>query len=585
MNEARHASVIAVAQSHRAWHTARMSLRPLIALALCGACATSPSTSAPPTSWDEQVNDFIEQWFKRHPEAAVEAGRHEYDGQIADLSLATFQEQIDWLKAERERFERFPAEQLDERRRHEREYALAVVRNKLFWTEALRWYQKSPLAYSDVFDPEAYVARDYAPLEKRLDGYLKLLESVPHAVEQIEANLSSGPMPKPYSEVGKLVYSGYADFFAKDGPQVFAALKDQKNLAAASQAATQALRGLAAWMGKKNAAEDAPFALGAERMAQLLAETEAVTAPLAKIEALGRADLEKNLAALAADCAKVAPQKPLTACVAQVDANKPPEGPVAGASRQLVSLKRFVIEHDLVSVPGDEDAKVKETPPYERWNAAAIKIPGPFETGLPSWYVIAPPDPAWTKEEREGYVMGEAPLLSVSVHEVWPGHFLNYLHAKRSGSVLGRLFVGYAFGEGWAHYTEEMMVDAGLGSGDPQLHIGQLQMALLRDVRLLSAIGLHSGTMTVDQSEKLFVEKGMQDPANAKQQARRGTFDPGYLNYTLGKWMIRKLREDWCAEHGGRGGWKPFHDQFLSYGGPPIPMVRTWMMGVPGEVL
>lgn len=554
-----------------------------VLLLLAAACATTPGGGKTSPSWEMEVNDFIEGYFKRHPEDAVQAGRHEYDGVVPDLSEAAHQEEIAWMKTMRQRLQGYALE-LDPAQQREREYLLAVIRKRLFWSEELRWYQRSPLAHTDVFDPEAYVAREYAPLEQRLKGYVKLLEGTPRAVEQLKANLAGRPMPKPYSEVGKLVFGGYADFFAKDGLAVFASVKDQGNLVAASAAASAALRELSQWLAQKNATEDASFALGAEAMARMVAETEEVTVPLSRLEELGRADLERNLAALATECAKVAPGKSLVDCVAAVHAKKPPEGPVAGATRQLVSLKQFVIEKDLVTVPGGEDAKVKETPPYERWNAAAIKIPGPFEKGLPSWYVIAPPDPAWSQKERDEYVMGEADLLAVSVHEVWPGHFLNYLHAKRSSSMIGRLFVGYAFAEGWAHYTEELVIEAGLADGKPEVHIGQLQEALLRDVRLLSAIGLHTGTMTVEQSVQLFQEKGMQDTGNAKQQARRGTFDPAYLNYTMGKWMIRKLRDDWCASRGGRAAWKQFHDEFLSYGGPPVPMVRRWMLGS-GEAL
>jgi uncharacterized protein (DUF885 family) len=165
------------------------------------------------------------------------------------------------------------------------------------------------------------------------------------------------------------------------------------------------------------------------------------------------------------------------------------------------------------------------------------------------------------------------------VHEVWPGHFLQYLHANRSQSKVGRLFVGYAYSEGWAHYTEEMMWEAGLGEGDPETHIGQLIEALLRNVRYLSAIGLHTQGMTVEESEKMFRDSAYYDPGNARQQAARGTYDPAYLNYTLGKLMIRRLRDDWTKDRGGREAWGEFHDEFLSYGGPPIPLVRRAMLG------
>jgi uncharacterized protein (DUF885 family) len=222
---------------------------------------------------------------------------------------------------------------------------------------------------------------------------------------------------------------------------------------------------------------------------------------------------------------------------------------------------------------------VHESPPYQRFNFAYIDIPGPYEKGLPSIYYISPPDPSWPRAEQLAYVPGAADLLFTSVHEVWPGHFLNFLHSNRVPSTFGRIFVGYAFAEGWAHYTEEMMWEAGLGGGDPETHIGQLMNALLRNARYLSAIGLHTRGMTVAESERLFREEAYQDAATARQQAARGTYDPAYLNYTLGKLMIRKLREDWTRDRGERSAWRDFHDRFLSYGGPPIPLVRRAMVG------
>lgn len=180
---------------------------------------------------------------------------------------------------------------------------------------------------------------------------------------------------------------------------------------------------------------------------------------------------------------------------------------------------------------------------------------------------------------RDAFVPGVQDLLFTSVHEVMPGHFLQFLHANRSPSIFGRIFVGYAFAEGWAHYAEEMMWQAGLGSGSAETHIGQISNALLRDCRYLSAIGLHARGMTLDQSYRLFREQCYQDEGNARQQAARGTYDPAYLNYTMGKLLILKLRQDWTASRGGRKAWKQFHDQFLSYGGPPIPLVRREMMG------
>jgi uncharacterized protein (DUF885 family) len=279
------------------------------------------------------------------------------------------------------------------------------------------------------------------------------------------------------------------------------------------------------------------------------------------------------------------PGKSLAECAAVVNAEKPAGGPVAGARVQLVQLRQFVAARELVTIPGTEEALVEEAPPHKRWNQAFIEIPGPYEPSLPSIYYIAPPDPRWSAEERRGYLPGRLDLLFITVHEVWPGHFLQFLHANRSARALGRVFVGYAFAEGWAHYAEELTWEVGLGPDDAKLHVGQLLNALLRDVRFLSAIGLHTGGMTVAASEQLFREQALSDPANARQQAARGTFDPAYLNYTLGKLIIRKLRADWTAERGGRAAYRAFHDRLLSFGGPPLPLVRKAMLGTASDAL
>ena len=238
-----------------------------------------------------------------------------------------------------------------------------------------------------------------------------------------------------------------------------------------------------------------------------------------------------------------------------------------------------VLEQDLVSIPGDEVALVAEAPPYQRANSAYINIPGPWEKDQPSIYYISPPNPEWPEDVQAAYIPGESDLMFTSVHEVWPGHFLNFLHAKRADWFYGRVFVGYAFAEGWAHYTEEMMLEAGLRGADPATRIGQLSNALLRNARFLSTIGLHTKGWSVEDSRQFFVNEGLQAEGTAIQQAARGTYDPAYLNYNMGKLLIRKLREDWTATRGGRAAWREFHDTFLSYGGTPIPLVRQQMMG------
>jgi uncharacterized protein (DUF885 family) len=372
-----------------------------------------------------------------------------------------------------------------------------------------------------------------------------------------------------------------ASFLQNDVPKIFAPVADpqlQQEFAEANAAAVAALNSLHQWLESELPRATQTFALGPTRFQQMLWATERVQTPIAELERIGRADLERNLAALKKACARFAPGRSIPEALAIFNADKPKEGPVQAARDQLISLKDFVIAKELVSIPSKDSANVEESLPYMRWNSAYINIPGPYEKGLPAIYYIAPPDPSWTAQEQLDYIPPYSDLLFTSVHEVWPGHFLQYLHSNRVHSKFGQVFVGYAFAEGWAHYTEEMMLEAGLGGGNAATEIGELLNALLRNVRFISAIGLHTGKMTVADSEKMFREVAFQDAGNARQQAARGTFDPAYLNYTMGKLMIRKLREDWCAERGGREAWKAFHDEFLSFGGPPIPLIRKELL-------
>ncbi|HEX4496397.1 MAG TPA: DUF885 domain-containing protein [Thermoanaerobaculia bacterium] len=534
--------------------------------------------------WDHFVRSFLAGYFELHPTFGAGAGRHEFDGRLPDWSPEALARESDWLRAERERAEQFDPETLDERRAFEREMVKVVVDSDLFWLEAAEWPRRNPLFYAGPLDPSLYLTRDYAPLAERLRAFVDWAREVPRAAGQVKANLLT-PMPRPHAELGEMTFGGLAGYLESDVPPLFAAVDDpalQADFREANAAAAQALCELGAWFHAEippEGSDAGEFRLGADLFARMLRETEKVDVPLAELEAAGRRELDRNLASLREALAAFAPGVPVAEALARVSARKPAEGPVEAARRQLAGLRRFVEEKGLVSIPGEEEALIAEAPPYQRWNSAYIDIPGPYDRHLPSIYYIAPPDPAWSPAEKEQYIPNEADLLFVTIHEVWPGHFLQFLHSNRTESELARLFVTYGFAEGWAHYSEELMWEAGFGGGDPYLHIGQLQNALLRNVRYLVALGLHAGTMTLDEAEKMFREEGLQDPANARQQAARGAFDPGFLNYTLGKLMVRKLREDWTAERGGKDAWREFHDRFLSYGGPPVPLVRKAMVG------
>jgi hypothetical protein len=291
--------------------------------------------------------------------------------------------------------------------------------------------------------------------------------------------------------------------------------------------------------------------------------------------------LLRNQRALLEAAHAFAPDKPLADALAAATADRPPASEVVALGReQVVTLRAFLDAHPIVSIPSDEQAEVGESPPFLRMNFASINQPGVFETRpLPSFYFISPPDPKWSEAQQLAYVPSRHGLLFTTIHEVWPGHFLDRLRRVRLTSKILRSFGSYASNEGWAHYAEEMMWDEGVAGKEPRAHIAQLLQALMRDGRMLSAIGLHTQGMTVADAQKLFVEQAFQDVGTARQQATRGTLDPMYLNYTLGKLMISKLRADWQTKMGAAYSLRAFHDHFLSYGDAPLPLIRRAMLG------
>jgi len=568
--------------------------------------ACNQSTPPPPkpkgpspasVAWLKQSNAFIEGYMLARPSFAVQAGRHEFDGQLPDLSAHGIKREIAWLHDQRDQISAVDPTTLEPRERFDRAYLLAVLDKDLFWIEKTQFPFSNPGWYLDQIDPDVYLSRNYAPLNVRMKSYIKYARGIPRLAAAIKENLKS-PLPKTYVELGIAQFGGLADFYAKNIAAVFAAVSDpdlQKQMADADTNAAAAMNALKDYLVAERKNANDKYAFGPDLFAQMVKQTEQVDLSVDKIEAAGRADLDRNTAALKAECNTYAPKVSLAQCVAKMAANKPKAGPVEEARNQLKVLKEFIAQNNVVSIPSNDEALVAEAPLYNRSNAAFINTAGPYDQGVASTYNIAPPDPKWSKAEQASYIPGEAALLFTSVHEVWPGHFLQFLHSNANKDKLEALWVGYAFAEGWAHYCEEMMIEMGLGKGDPEKHIGQLSEALLRDVRLLSTIGLHTHGMTVAQSEKMFREQAFQDPGNARQQAARGTYDPAYLNYTLGKLMIRQLRADWLAKGAAAGSaapsaeamgrWHEFHDKFLSYGGPPIPLLRKELVGEGGDLL
>jgi len=559
----------------------------LIAIAACHRAPPPKPAPTGPTPEELALDAAIEAFYGPHldfrPGLAIELGYHAYDGQVPDRSPAAIAAEIDRLRGALATFD--DAAAIPASRQIEAALVRGEIRRELFDLEVRRRPWRDPFYYARAITLSSYVARDNAPLEDRARAMLAACEAAPAFYAEAAANLEVA-LPRPWIEVARGMTMGTMGFVSKDAPAAFAALDDAELAGDLGACLARLVDALAQYDGALELRlPDATteFALGEDRLVAMLREAEGLDLDLATIDRVVRADLARNLAAITAAAHAIDPAREARDVIAEVTADKP-DDVIAEATADLVTLRAFLVEHDLVTIPRDEVAEVRESPPFARGNFAFLSSGGAFEpVPQPSYFYLAPPSPTWPEAEQRAYLPSRADLLFIAAHEVWPGHFVQGMHERASSSRILKTFETYTTSEGWAHYVEEMMWDAGLGDGDPRAHIGQLKNALLRDVRALVAIGLHARDMTVDEAIAMFADQAFADPANAKQQAMRGTMDPLFLSYTLGKLIIVKLRDDWMAATGGD--LKAFHDAFLAHGEAPLPAIRRAMLGAVGDVL
>ncbi len=558
------------------------------------ACSSAPSPSpvAPvepaggDTGADEAFAATADRLYWAHfefrPHAAIQLGYHQYDGKVPDRSAAAIAAEIDRLAAARAELEAIDPAALSPAHRLDREVLLAEIRKELFDLRERRRPQRDPIYYLLFdFSLSPYVDREYAPLEQRATALLAACRSAPRYYAQMRENLEAS-LPRPGVQVGVMMTAGttkLVDGVVRAHMAALPAGDLKSNVDACLDDLVVSLGELRADLAARMPQATDDFALGEDLFLRMLAETQGIDADLATLERIGRADLERNRAAIEAAAKAIDPTRPAREVIAAAAADKP-DDVIAEATAQVAAMRAFVIDKGIASVPGSDAAEVRPSPPHKRGNMASLSSAGPFETeALPSFYYISPPNPEWPEAEQRAYLPSVADLLFLSIHEVWPGHFLQGRHIGAYGSRILQSFETYSTSEGWAHYVEEMMWDAGVGDGDPRVHIGQLKNALLRNVRYMAAIGMHCRGMTVDEAAAMFQEQAFADPATARQQAMRGTLDPMYLSYTLGKLAIQKLHRDWRAAQGDAYSIKAFHDAFLRRGEAPLGVIRRDMLG------
>jgi uncharacterized protein (DUF885 family) len=533
------------------------------------------------------IAEYLAALYETHPTTAVALGLHDYDGRVPDFSERARAARASALRAFAARADAVPVNGLAPDDRHDAALLRSAIDEELFELESLRDVERSPLPYADALDVSSYVKRNYAPLERRVVAMTEHLRRIPDVLTTARATLRQ-PVPRPFLDTALDVYGGTIAYHETDLPAAIQALGPgdvRAGFERANAAALAALRAFLQYLSDelRPRATD-QFAIGAERFGAMLRAGEMVDTDPDRLLEIGRRDLDKNTQRLRAASDAAAPGLPVRDAMRRLGADHPTaDRLIDEAARVLDELRAFVRRRGLVSLPSDAGCRVEPTPPFARWAFAMMDTAGPFEPSSESFYYVTPPEPGWTAAQTEEWLtkFDYATLRDVGIHEVYPGHYVHFLHVRTRcvGRPIRQVLTSYAFVEGWAHDCEQLMLEQGFRPDDAALRIAQLSEALLRDVRFIAAIEMHTRGMRVEDAARLFVDHAYLAPLPAEKEAARGTFDPGYLNYTLGKLMLRRLRDDARTREGARFDLRGFHDALLALGAPPLPLARRTLLG------
>jgi uncharacterized protein (DUF885 family) len=537
---------------------------------------------------------FNEVTFRYDPVQATAAGFHEYDTRLSSGSRAEIQSNVAVLKKYEAEFRNFDAQGLSPGALADRELVLSEIRGRLHTLETIRPWEKNPDIYSAGVTYAVFLimSRSFAPPAERLKSVIARERLIPRVFESARQNLKNPP--QVYTEVALEQLPGIARFFENDVPKAFQAVTDTALLTEfrqANQGVIEALKSYESFLRKELLPRSrGEFRIGAENYKKKLLYDEMVDIPLDRLLEVGYEDLRRNQAEVKRVAAKIDAKRATSEILHDMENDHPPAGRLLDSFRDVLGgLRGFVEEHKIVTIPSPVPPIIQETPPFARaLTTASMDAPGPYErVAKEAFFNVTLPEPSWPAPQVEEYLRGfnRGTIISTAVHEVYPGHYTQFLWIANAPSKVRKLIGCSSNAEGWAHYAEQMMLDEGYGSGDPKLRLGQLQDALLRNARYIAGIQMHTGRMTVPEAVEFFVKEGYQVRPVAEKEAKRGTSDPTYLVYTLGKLQILKLREDYGKLKGDRFKLGEFHDAFLAQGYPPIRIVRRALLGSDSPVL
>jgi uncharacterized protein (DUF885 family) len=571
----------------------------LFVIALFLPAANSFAAQTADSDYEAVAEEYIKGYLAARPLQGTALGLHEYDGKITDYSRLALDAELSRLRRFDDRLNKFDPTKLSPRQSIDLRILQAAVKRDLFEMQDMSAFERNPMVYARAADVNVYIKRNFAPLEDRVRSLVAIESQIPNIVIAARTNLSE-TLPRPFVELAIQIARGSADFLKKDLVAAVSGLKDEQLRAAfqdANRKAANALTDYAAWLEREKLPKASlEFALGEEKFRRFLAQTELVDLPPQKILEIGLAQLKAEQEAFANAAKIIDPGKSPIEVFKQIQSEHPtPENLIPDVAKNLDKIRKYVSSHDLVGIPSDVRAKVKETPQYLRATSfASMDTPGPFEKrATEAYYYVTPTENDWPEKQKEEWLTAFNYYTSdvVSIHEAYPGHYVQFLHLNASSAnKVEKIFGSYAFIEGWAHYCEKMMLDEGFGSPTSstpseedakraaKYRMAQADEALLRLCRLCVSIKMHTEKMSIEEATKFFQDNCYYEEKPARQEAMRGTFDPGYLNYTLGKLQILKLRDDYKAQKGDEFSLEKFHNELLNHGMPPIRLLREIML-------
>jgi uncharacterized protein (DUF885 family) len=536
----------------------------------------------------QQVDRFFDDvYFKFNPTTGTSSGFHQYDTLLENYSKAGVDIQIRALQSVEKQFSALPGDP-------DRDLILNYIRATLLNLQQVRPWEKNPDSYSSGVTVSIFVimSRTFAPPADRLQSVIARERQIPAVFEAARANLKNPP--RIYTEVAIEQLPGIVSFFQNDVPAAFKQVTDPKLLADfqnSNAAVIDALNSYLAYL--KNdllPRSHGDFRLGADRFRKKLLYEEMVDLPLDKLVEIGMADLRRNQEAFKQTAAKIDPGKTPRQILDEATHDHPAPDHLLQSFRDVLGgLKDYITAQQIITIPSPVLPILEETPPFMRaLTTASMDTPGPYEkVAKEAFFNVTLAEPSWTPKEVEEHMesFNRGTIISTAIHEAYPGHYVQFLWMQTIPSKVRKLLGANSNAEGWAHYCEQMMLDEGYGNGDLKLRLGQLQDALLRNARYIVGIQMHTGHMTYEQGIDFFVQEGYQTRALGERETKRGTSDPTYLYYTLGKLEILKLREDYKKMRGDAFTLHEFHDRFMREGTPPIKIVRKALLGNDSPVL